>query len=267
MPVSAFICLASAGGGHRCAPRLVADGASQRQWASAVVVVGLHALGLTLLANVKPTPASAPPPPIVQAQLIPVAAPASAPAQANSRPSELAPRPLRRPAAAPAITAPPPADEPQRVPPEALSPPAPAAAATEAGTPTDSAPPPRPGSAGSASHGLAAAATEAAASPPPAAAPPARIEWPSAQAAYLNNPPPAYPALSRRLGEQGRVVLRVRIEVDGTASAAEVRTSSGYERLDRAALEAVLRWRYVPGKRNGVPEAMWFLVPIQFVLD
>ncbi|TSE19814.1 hypothetical protein Tsedi_02149 [Tepidimonas sediminis] len=103
-----------------------------------------------------------------------------------------------------------------------------------------------------------------AAAPP---APPPKIELPSASAAYLNNPPPAYPALSRRLGEQGRVVLRVRIEPDGTASAAEIRTSSGYERLDKAALEAVLRWRYVPGKRDGVPEAMWFLVPIQFVLE
>jgi protein TonB len=93
-----------------------------------------------------------------------------------------------------------------------------------------------------------------------------RIVLPSASAAYLNNPPPAYPALSRRLGEQGRVLLRVRIEPDGTASAAEIRTSSGYERLDQAALQAVLSWRYVPGKRNGVPEAMWFLIPIQFEL-
>ncbi|WP_143896499.1 energy transducer TonB, partial [Tepidimonas sediminis] len=117
---------------------------------------------------------------------------------------------------------------------------------------------------------LAAAPVAAPAAPAVAAAPPApppKIELPSASAAYLNNPPPAYPALSRRLGEQGRVVLRVRIEPDGTASAAEIRTSSGYERLDKAALEAVLRWRYVPGKRDGVPEAMWFLVPIQFVLE
>ncbi|TSE18221.1 hypothetical protein Taqua_02559 [Tepidimonas aquatica] len=110
----------------------------------------------------------------------------------------------------------------------------------------------------------AASNTASAAAAPPAAA---RIELPSASAAYLNNPPPPYPALSRRLGEQGRVVLRVRIEPDGTASAAEIRTSSGYERLDQAALQAVLRWRYVPGKRNGVPEAMWFLVPVQFVLQ
>lgn len=99
----------------------------------------------------------------------------------------------------------------------------------------------------------------------PAAA--ARVELPSSQADYLNNPHPPYPALSRRLGEQGKVVLRVRIEPDGTASRADVLTSSGYERLDQTALQSVLRWRFVPGKRNGVAEAMWFNVPVNFVLE
>jgi protein TonB len=83
----------------------------------------------------------------------------------------------------------------------------------------------------------------------------------------LNNPPPAYPRLSKRLGEQGKVVLRVLIGTDGKAEQAQVLTSSGYERLDQTALATVLGWRYVPGKRNGVAEAMWFNVPIQFVLE
>lgn len=108
------------------------------------------------------------------------------------------------------------------------------------------------------------AATPAAPAAPPA---PARLEPPSSDAAYLNNPKPPYPALSKRLGEQGKVVLRVLIGVDGTAQQAEIRTSSGYERLDQAALATVLKWRYVPGKRGGVPEAMWFNVPINFVLE
>ena len=101
---------------------------------------------------------------------------------------------------------------------------------------------------------------------PPA---PARIELPSSDAAYLNNPKPSYPALSRRLGEQGKVVVRVLIGVDGTAQQAEIAKSgsSGYERLDQAALATVRSWRYVPGKRNGVAEAMWFNVPINFVLE
>lgn len=102
---------------------------------------------------------------------------------------------------------------------------------------------------------------------PPAPPPPPVVQLPSSSADYLNNPKPAYPPLSRRLGEQGKVVVRVFIETNGTASRAEVQQSSGYERLDRTAVETVLRWRYVPGKRAGVAEAMWFNIPINFVLE
>ena len=105
--------------------------------------------------------------------------------------------------------------------------------------------------------------------PSPAPAPPAppRIELPSSDAAYLNNPRPSYPAISKRMGEQGKVVLRVLIGTDGVPQKVEVNQSSGFDRLDRQAQDAVMRWRFVPGKRNGVPEAMWNLVPINFVLE
>jgi len=96
---------------------------------------------------------------------------------------------------------------------------------------------------------------------------PAQIVPPSSSGAHLHNPAPPYPVLSRRLGEQGRVLLRVRIEADGSASAAQVYGSSGFARLDQAAQQAVLRWRFVPGTRNGEPQAMWHLVPIHFVLE
>ena len=114
---------------------------------------------------------------------------------------------------------------------------------------------------------MAAAAlpTPAPAGPVVAQAP--RIELPTTDAAYLHNPKPAYPSLSKRLGEQGKVVVRVLIGIDGTAQQAEIRTGSGFDRLDQAALAAARSWRYVPGKRNGVPEAMWTNVPINFVLD
>lgn len=114
---------------------------------------------------------------------------------------------------------------------------------------------------------IVAASTVAAA--PAAASTAPIIELPLSDAAYLNNPKPAYPALSRRLGEQGKVVVRVLIGVDGTVQQAEIARSgsSGYERLDQAALLTVRNWRYVPGKRNGVAEAMWFNVPISFVLE
>lgn len=102
---------------------------------------------------------------------------------------------------------------------------------------------------------------------PVAPPPPPKVELPSSDADYLQNPKPAYPAISKRLGEQGKVVIRVLIGADGIAQRAEIRQSSGYDRLDQAALTTVQRWRYVPGKRGGVPEAMWFNIPINFVLE
>ncbi|WP_137922454.1 energy transducer TonB, partial [Hydrogenophaga sp. 2FB] len=102
---------------------------------------------------------------------------------------------------------------------------------------------------------------------PPAPPAPPRVELPSSSADYLNNPRPPYPSLSKRMGEQGKVVIRAFIEVNGTASRAEIHTSSGYERLDQTALQTVQRWRYVPGKRAGVAEAMWFNIPVNFVLE
>ena len=105
----------------------------------------------------------------------------------------------------------------------------------------------------------------------PTAAPPApaapKIELPSSNAAYLQNPAPAYPAISKRMGEQGKVVLRVFISTDGLPQKIEINQSSGFDRLDRQAQDTVLRWKFVPGKRNGVPEAMWYIVPINFVLE
>lgn len=94
-----------------------------------------------------------------------------------------------------------------------------------------------------------------------------KVELPSSDADYLQNPKPTYPSISKRLGEQGKVVVRVLIGINGTAQLPEIRQSSGFDRLDQAALATVLRWRYVPGKRAGVPEAMWFNVPINFVLE
>jgi periplasmic protein TonB len=115
---------------------------------------------------------------------------------------------------------------------------------------------------------LATPAPVAEAPTPPAAPPaPPAVQLPSSNADYLQNPKPAYPALSKRLGEQGKVIVRVLIGPDGAAQQAELGRSSGFERLDQAALATVLKWRYVPGKRGGVAEAMWFNVPINFVLE
>lgn len=106
-----------------------------------------------------------------------------------------------------------------------------------------------------------------AASPSPAIAAPPVLVLPSTDADYLNNPKPHYPPLSKRLREQGKVVVRTLIGADGTAQQAEIKQSSGFDRLDEAARATALKWRYVPGKRAGVAEAMWFNVPFTFVLE
>lgn len=100
--------------------------------------------------------------------------------------------------------------------------------------------------------------------PAPNAAPsvvPARFD-----ADYLHNPSPAYPALSRRLGEEGKVVLRVFVEADGRPSSIEVSTGSGFSRLDQSALSAVGRWKFVPARRGAESVGAWVLVPIIFNL-
>jgi protein TonB len=93
------------------------------------------------------------------------------------------------------------------------------------------------------------------------------LELPSSDAKYLQNPPPSYPRMSKRLGEQGVVIVRAFIGVNGQAEKADIYKSSGYERLDQAALDAVIHWRFVPGKRLGRIESMWFNIPVKFVLN
>ena len=102
---------------------------------------------------------------------------------------------------------------------------------------------------------------------PPAPTAPPVIQLPSSDASYLQNPTPPYPPISRRMGEQGKTTVRVLIGVDGQPQRAEIAKSSGFDRLDQAAIATVMRWRYVPGKRGGTPETMWFNVPINWVLE
>ena len=78
---------------------------------------------------------------------------------------------------------------------------------------------------------------------------------------------PAYPSLSRRLGETGKVVLRVELDEQGLVATARVETASGYERLDQAALAAVKTWRCNPPRRNGQPVRAVARQPFHFVLQ
>jgi protein TonB len=140
--------------------------------------------------------------------------------------------------------------------------PTPLAIAPSANTPAPSAATP---AATAATQSNATGSSNAPAAPPAPPAPP-KIELPSSDADYLNNTKPAYPAISKRLGEQGRVVVRVFIDADGQPSQASVKQSSGFDRLDQASVETALKWRYAPGKRAGVAQGMWFDVPLNWQL-
>ncbi len=210
-----------------------------------MAVIGFHVLGLwALQAGLLRRAVELVIPVNVMAEFIEAPQPQATPAPPQPEPR---PEPVQKQRPAPQ----------PRPQPVAIAEPTPA---PEASAGTSEPPPP--------AEPLTAAMSQIEAPPaPPAPPPPPKIELPSSDAAYLHNPKPAYPALSNRLGEQGTVRIRAYIEVDGTASKAEILKSSGYARLDQAALKAALKWRYVPGKRAGVPEAMWVNVPMSFGLD
>jgi TonB family protein len=82
------------------------------------------------------------------------------------------------------------------------------------------------------------------------------------------NPKAKYPAMSLRLGEEGRVIVDVTVADDGSVLDAKIDTSSGFDRLDHAAVETVLRsWRFVPGSVGGVPQKMEAKVALSFKLS
>ncbi len=84
---------------------------------------------------------------------------------------------------------------------------------------------------------------------------------------YLNNPKPAYPPMSRRLREEGVVLLKVNVRADGSVANALVEMRSGSQRLDDAALDVVKRWHFVPARRGNDAVESWVLVPIEFALQ
>jgi protein TonB len=81
---------------------------------------------------------------------------------------------------------------------------------------------------------------------------------------YLHRPNPVYPALSKRLREEGTVLLRVNLDAQGIVLDIHIEKSSRFQRLDQAALEAVKQWRFVPAKRGQVAMPSSALVPIEF---
>ncbi len=109
----------------------------------------------------------------------------------------------------------------------------------------------------------------------PAPAPPAPpaaarlVEITQGETEYIRPPRVVYPALSKRSGETGVVIIAVYYSAAGFAKRAEVFKSSGFERLDRAAREAVMASQVTPFRRAGISEDTQFLLkaPINFVLE
>lgn len=82
--------------------------------------------------------------------------------------------------------------------------------------------------------------------------------------AALGNPPPVYPQRARLRGQEGTVRLLARIDPQGQLSELRLIESSGHALLDRAAREAVERWRFRPATRAGQSVAGELVVPILF---
>jgi periplasmic protein TonB len=88
----------------------------------------------------------------------------------------------------------------------------------------------------------------------------------NAEPDYLRNPPPVYPNDSRRAGEEGTVILKVRIDVSGAVEELSVRRSSGFSRLDSAAERAVRSWTFRPAYLAGIAVSSTVEVPVTFRL-
>lgn len=101
---------------------------------------------------------------------------------------------------------------------------------------------------------------------PPAPPPPPKI-IPASAVQYLEPPVPEYPRASRRAGESGRVTVRVYIDEAGLPRQLQVSRSSGFPRLDEAALAAVRAARFKPYTEDGRPTAGWASIPLAFDLE
>jgi periplasmic protein TonB len=84
---------------------------------------------------------------------------------------------------------------------------------------------------------------------------------------YVYNPKPKYPNLSRRHTEEGTVTVHVLVGVDGKPQQIKLARSSGFERLDQAALNGIKGWLFSPPKVHGVIQAVWVEIPMPFNLQ
>ncbi len=216
-----------------------------------LVSVAAHALLLVLVPGWRVSvPVPAPEMPMLDVVMVAPQPPAAAP-----------PPKIAAPAPAPRVASPPPRKPVPVIAQEAAAPPV--APAPEPASPVASTTAP----ASVESSPSPAATVSAPPAPSIAKAPPPVITPPAFSATYLRNPPPAYPASARRNGEEGTVLLRVLVGRDGAPLKVEVDQSSRSRALDRAALDAVKDWRFVPARRGTETIEAWVRVPVSFRLE
>lgn len=102
---------------------------------------------------------------------------------------------------------------------------------------------------------------------PPAPPAPAVPKTITSGIEYLQAPQPEYPPVSRRMGEEGKAVLRVLVNEKGRPERVEVQKTSGSARLDEAARQAVLRAVFKPFIEDGKAVPAYAIIPIRFQLD
>jgi protein TonB len=107
--------------------------------------------------------------------------------------------------------------------------------------------------------------TKPTAAPPP---PKADVIIPPRNNPRRPNARPEYPTMSLRLGEEGVVLLMLTVNEDGRVTEAKVEKSSGFERLDEAAVKEALRsYRFLPGSVNGKSAVTRISLPVRFTID
>jgi periplasmic protein TonB len=92
-------------------------------------------------------------------------------------------------------------------------------------------------------------------------------EAPLINARIKYSPETPYPAVSRIRDEQGTVLVKVMISINGTVGDVQLEKSSGFSRLDDAALKAVRGWKFAPASRGSQAMATWVIVPVKFMLN
>lgn len=184
---------------------------------------------------IAPTPEAPPPPPPPPPKVQPKTPPPPPAAV-------IAAKPLPMPTVAPVFTAQPPPPAPAPLPPPEAPPVPPA--------PTPPAPP-----------------APVAPPVPPAPAPAAPRQVVLTDSDWVRVPEVEYPLASRRLKEEGTVVVRALIDTRGVPKQVVLQRSSGHTRLDQQALRAAMTARVKPRTENGVPFEFWIAMPLAFELE